>query len=59
MGCYTELSPAPDERLFFCLLEDGKLITKVSADTDDLLDPLPGKSDQNCRHVCFIGGASV
>ena len=41
---YTELSPAPDEGPFFCLLEDDKLITKVSADTDDLLDPLPGKT---------------
>ena len=41
---YTELSPAPDEGPFFCLLEDDKLITKVSADTDDILDPLPGKT---------------
>jgi len=34
----------PDEGPFFCLLEDDKLITKVSADTDDILDPLPGKT---------------
>jgi hypothetical protein len=40
---YTEMSPQSDEQPFFCLLEDDKLITKVSVDTDDLLDPLPEK----------------
>jgi hypothetical protein len=41
---YTEFPPEPDEKPFFCLLEDDKLITKVSVDTDDMLDPLPNKA---------------
>lgn len=32
-------SPQEDEDPFFCLLEDDKLITKVSVETDTLLDP--------------------
>ncbi len=31
--------PRPDENPFFCLLEDDKLITKVSIETDTLLEP--------------------
>jgi len=27
-----------------CLLEDDKLLNKVSVETDDLLQPLPGKT---------------
>jgi hypothetical protein len=37
------LTPAPDEVPFFCLLEDDKLITKVSVETDQLLEDVsPG-----------------
>lgn len=32
-------SPREDESPFFCLLEDDKLITRVSVETDTLLDP--------------------
>jgi hypothetical protein len=41
---YVGLAPQADEQPFFCLLEDDELITKVSADTDDLLEPLPEKA---------------
>jgi hypothetical protein len=36
--CYHERTPAADETPLFCLLEDDKLITKVSVETDQLLD---------------------
>lgn len=31
-------SPFPDERPFYCLLEDDRLITRVDVETDRLLD---------------------
>jgi hypothetical protein len=41
-------NPAEDEDPFFCLLEDDSLITKVSIETDMLLEPVsqpPTKND--------------
>jgi hypothetical protein len=35
---YFRRTPGDDENPFFCLLEDDKLITKVSVETDQLLD---------------------
>ncbi len=37
----------PDEQPFFCLLEDDKLITKVSVETDQLLQFVTSKRDMN------------
>ncbi len=34
---YTDRTPAPDENPLYCLLEDDSLITKVSVETDQLL----------------------
>ena len=31
--------------LFFCLLEEDKLITKLSVETDQLLEPISGNYD--------------
>ena len=39
---YSQMSPTSDERPFYCLLEDDKLITKVSVETDRLLQPITG-----------------
>jgi hypothetical protein len=41
----TYLSPREDEDPFFCLLEDDKLISRASIDSDLLLAPLPGGSE--------------
>jgi len=40
-------SPAPDEQPFFCLLEDDALVTKVSVETDFLLEPVGAEFDKN------------
>lgn len=37
----------PDEQPFFCLLEDDKLITKVSVETDQLLQFVTPRRDMN------------
>jgi hypothetical protein len=37
--------PGPDEQPFFCLLEDDRLITRVSVETDRLLEPPIDPSD--------------
>ncbi len=44
---YADLTPGPDEKPFFCLLEDDKLITKVSVETDTLLQSVSQNSDIN------------
>ena len=45
--CYADTPPAEDETPFFVLLEDDKLLTKVSVETDRLLSPVsdPARSD--------------
>jgi hypothetical protein len=35
---YVERRPEQDEQPFFCLLEDDKLVTKLSIETDQLLE---------------------
>ncbi|MGM3306887.1 hypothetical protein ACSQ6I_13115 [Anabaena sp. WFMT] len=40
-----EIQPEPDEKPFYCLLEDDKLITKVSVTTKRLLDSDIGKNE--------------
>jgi hypothetical protein len=37
---YAKRTPLQEEKPFFCLLEEDKLITKVSVETDRLLEPL-------------------
>jgi hypothetical protein len=39
------LVPDPDEKPFFCLLEDDALITRVNVNTDRLLEPLKSESE--------------
>jgi hypothetical protein len=39
--------PGPDETPFFCLLEDDALVTKVSVETDFLLEPIGEDFDKN------------
>jgi hypothetical protein len=44
---YHLRKPDADEQPFFCLLEDDKLITKVSVETDQLLERTGGLRDNN------------
>jgi hypothetical protein len=45
---YGHISAIPDEKPFFCLLEDDRLITKIAVETDQLLHfSDPGKPDQH------------
>ena len=44
-GGYDE--PEEDEKPFFCLLEDDALVTKVSVESDVLLDAVDGGFDDN------------
>lgn len=37
---YSARQPEPDEQPFFCLLEDDSLISKISVETDRLLEPI-------------------
>jgi hypothetical protein len=39
---YSQTAPTNDEKPFYCLLEEDKLITKVSVETDRLLEPVSG-----------------
>jgi hypothetical protein len=38
-------NPKEDEKPFFCLLEDDNLITKISVETDRLLEQCSGPSE--------------
>lgn len=44
---YHQKTQATEERPFFCLLEDDKLITKISVETDQLLQFVTPKQDIN------------
>ena len=45
---YEKLTPADDEKPFHCLLEDDRLMSKVSVETDRLLEDLSNASpDEN------------
>jgi hypothetical protein len=44
---YSARQPEADEKPFFCLLEDDKLITKISVETDRLLQDIGPKPDHN------------
>ena len=38
-------SPQGEENPFFCLLEDDNLVTKISVNTDRLLEPVDNPSE--------------
>jgi hypothetical protein len=38
-------TPLPDQSPFFCLLEDDNLVTKLSVNTDRLLEPVQNASE--------------
>lgn len=40
-----DASPSEDETPFFCLLEDDSLITRVTVETDHLLEPVASSSE--------------
>lgn len=44
---YEAISPADDEKPLFCLLENDRLISKVSVETDTLLQDLCTPYDEN------------
>ena len=48
-------APLEDEKPFFCLLQDDKLISRVSVETDTLLEPTsPNAGDNDARLVIAI-----
>ena len=52
---YVSRRPGADEDPFFCLLEDDKLITRVSVETDRLLEPTsPGADASDARIVVTV-----
>ncbi len=46
---YVNRTASDDEQPFFCLLEDDKLITKLSVDTDRMLEPVNGNGSNDVR----------
>ncbi len=44
---YEAMEPAEGDRPFFCLLENDKLISKVTVETDVLLEDVAPKVDEN------------
>jgi len=50
---YVNRTPQPDERPFFCLLEDDHLITKIAVETDQLLD-LPSEDPHSVLLVITV-----
>jgi hypothetical protein len=50
-------TPELDEEPFYVLLQDDKLITKISVTTDRLLTPL--RSDENKNDVHLVIGVKV
>ncbi|TMJ02592.1 MAG: hypothetical protein E6G97_12240 [Alphaproteobacteria bacterium] len=48
-------APTEDEKPFYCLLTDDRLITRVSVETDRLLEPTaPDRGDNDCRLVITV-----
>ena len=47
-------TPSADEVPFFCLLEDDKLVTQLSVETDTLLDPPTGNAEADMRQVHIV-----
>jgi hypothetical protein len=51
---YTELTPAPDEVPFFVLLEEDELVTKLTVETDQLLEFEKPDGIQDVRVVITV-----
>ncbi len=52
---YTKITPASDEEPFFCLMEDDRLLTRVSVETDRLLEPISGNySPHDARLILTV-----
>jgi hypothetical protein len=51
---YGLRSPGGDEKPFFCLLEDDKLITKIGVETDQLLDWATGQANETAHLVITV-----
>lgn len=51
--------PGDDHRPFFCLLEDDKLVTALSVETDTLMKPPEGKMDPNKAYVELVITVSI
>lgn len=54
---YAARTPTQDEKPFFCLLENDRLITKVSVETDRLLQDVPnqdGDTENDARLVITV-----
>jgi hypothetical protein len=52
---YAARKPTEDQKPFFCLLEDDKLITKVAVETDRLLEPIgTGENAADSRLVITV-----
>jgi hypothetical protein len=47
-------TPSEGENPFFCLLEDDKLVSSLSVDTDTLLDPITGDNDADQSRVKIV-----
>ena len=54
---YVDRFPLEDERPFFCLLEDDKLITSVAVETEQMLQPVGDKFD--AAHVRLVIGVHL
>ena len=52
-------APTDAEKPLYCLLEDDKLITKTSVETDLLLEPIPGETTVEENHVRLLITVSV
>ncbi|BCA58000.1 hypothetical protein HMP06_0769 [Sphingomonas sp. HMP6] len=50
----SKISPGPDEKPFFCLLEDDSLVVKVSVETDTLLQPIPDIGTNAARVIVTV-----
>jgi hypothetical protein len=48
---YSSRTPQADEKPFFCLLEDDKLITKLTIETDTLLEDIDGERHEHSARL--------
>ena len=51
--------PNEDEVPFYCLLEDDRLVTSLSVETDTLLDPADGENGEDKGHVKLVIGVTL
>ncbi|MEQ1538337.1 MAG: hypothetical protein ABL928_05380 [Sphingorhabdus sp.] len=53
-------TPSAEGEEIFCLLEDDKLITRVSVNTDTLLEPIDGiQNDNNARLIIEVNSVPL